>query len=97
MYSIIHIYDLKYIFSCQPFSIIKLYIHVAVLGRYYYFRKDFRPWYGRIGVSGSLFPGVPILALTATASTQIEKLHQLRERKKLHQLRERKKEITSTK
>jgi hypothetical protein len=38
-----------------------------------------------------LFPGVPILALTATASTQIKKLHQLRERKKLHQLRERKK------
>jgi superfamily II DNA helicase RecQ len=58
---------------------------------YYYFRKDFRPCYGGLGVSGSLFPGVPILALTATSSTQIKKLHQLRERKKLHQLRERKK------
>jgi hypothetical protein len=56
---------------------------------YYYFRKDFRPCYGGLGVSGSLFPSVPILALTATSSTQIKKLHQLRERKKLHQLRER--------
>jgi hypothetical protein len=42
-------------------------------------------------VSGSFFPGVPILALTATSSTQRKKLHQLRERKKFHQLRERKK------
>jgi superfamily II DNA helicase RecQ len=46
---------------------------------YYYFRKDFRPCYGRIGMSGSLFPDVPILALTATSSTQRKKLHQLRE------------------
>jgi hypothetical protein len=42
-------------------------------------------------MSGSLFPGVPILALTATSSTQRKNLQQLRERKKLHQLRKRKK------
>jgi uncharacterized membrane protein YcjF (UPF0283 family) len=39
-------------------------------------------------MSRSLFPGVPILALTATASLLLrerKKLHQLRERKKLHQ------------
>jgi hypothetical protein len=45
-------------------------------------------------VSGSLFPGVPILALTATSSTQIKKLHQ---RKKEIASTQRKKEITSTK
>ena len=61
---------------------------------YYYFRKDFRPCYGGLGVSGSLFPGVPILALTATSSTQIKKLHQ---RKKEIASTQRKKEITSTK
>ena len=55
---------------------------------YYYFRKDFRPCYGRIGVSGSLFPVVPILALIATASTQ---------RKKEIASTQRKNEITSTK
>jgi superfamily II DNA helicase RecQ len=54
---------------------------------YYYFRKDFRPCCGRIGVSGSFFPGVPILALTATSSTQ---------RKKEISSTQRKKEITST-
>jgi superfamily II DNA helicase RecQ len=63
---------------------------------YYYFRKDFRPCYGRIGVSGSLFPGVPILTLTATSSTQRKKLHQLRERKEIAST-QRKKEITSIK
>jgi superfamily II DNA helicase RecQ len=55
---------------------------------YYYFRKDFRPCYGRNGMSGSLFPGVPILVLTATASTQ---------RKKEIASTQRKKEIASIK
>jgi superfamily II DNA helicase RecQ len=63
----------------------------------YYFRKEFRPCYGRIGVSASLFPGVPILALTATSSTQRKKLHQLRQRNKEIASTQRKKEITSTK
>jgi superfamily II DNA helicase RecQ len=50
--------------------------------------KDFRPCYGRICMSRSLFPGVPILALTTTASTQ---------RKKEITSTQRKKEIASTK
>ena len=40
---------------------------------YYLFRKDFRPCYAKIGVLGSLFPDVPIVALTATATTQRKK------------------------
>ena len=56
---------------------------------YYYLRKDFRPCYGGLGVSGSLFPGVPILALTATSSTQIKKLHPLRERNCINSEKER--------
>jgi hypothetical protein len=47
-------------------------------------------------MSGSLFPGVPILTLTATSSTQRKKLHQLRERKEIAST-QRKKEIASTK
>ena len=38
-------------------------------------------------MSGSLFPGVPILALTATASTQRKKLHQLRERNCINKIK----------
>ena len=40
---------------------------------YCHFRKNFRPCYGKIGTLGSLFPGVPILALTATATPQRKK------------------------
>ena len=40
---------------------------------YYLFRKDFRPCYAKIGVLGSLFPDVPIVALTATATAQRKK------------------------
>ena len=40
---------------------------------YYLFRKDFRPCYAKIGVLGSLFSDVPIVALTATATAQRKK------------------------
>ena len=38
-----------------------------------YSRKTFRPCYAKIGMLGSLFPGVPILALTATATPKKRK------------------------
>jgi hypothetical protein len=64
----------------------------------YYFRKDFRPCYGRIGVSGSLFPGVPILAIDIDSySINSDKEVASTQRKKEIASIQRKKEITSTK
>ena len=40
--------------------------HVSV-----YFRKDFRPSYGKLGILGSIFPKVPWLGLTATATKKL--------------------------
>ena len=35
---------------------------------FYFLRKDFRPCYGKLGTLGSIFPRVPWLGLTATAT-----------------------------
>lgn len=40
--------------------------HVSV-----HFRKDFRPSYGKLGILGSIFPKVPWLGLTATATKKL--------------------------
>ena len=37
------------------------------------FRKDFRPWYGKIGMLTSIFPKIPFLAMTATATLRMKK------------------------
>ena len=35
------------------------------------FHKDFRPSYGKLGILGSIFPKVPWLGLTATATKKL--------------------------
>lgn len=37
-----------------------------------YFRKTFRPAYGKVSLLSSYFPNVPIIALTATATTTMQ-------------------------
>ena len=34
----------------------------------YHFRKDFRPSYGKLGILRNIFPKVPLLVMTATAT-----------------------------
>lgn len=38
---------------------------------FFFFRKDFRPSYGKLGTLASIFPKVPWLALTATATVKV--------------------------
>ena len=51
---------------CKGFLLFTFYIFLTC-------RKEFRPCYGKLGLLSSIFPNIPILALTATATVNTKK------------------------
>ena len=66
IYTVSHMSTLIILNACFRSSFAYCSSFVSLI--HYHFRKDFRPSYGKLVTLGSIFPKVPLLGMTATAT-----------------------------